>query len=73
MFFSLWNTIRFSQIEVMQFMIILFQTIMTWMPLAEQNLDDMETPSSHPQTLKSQIEELKVKHLTYLVCYLLHE
>jgi hypothetical protein len=41
-------------------MVMLFQTIMTWMPLAEQTLDDMETPSNHPQTLKSQIEELKV-------------
>lgn len=33
---------------------------MTWLPLAEQTLDEMETPSSSPQTLKTQIEELKV-------------
>ena len=33
---------------------------MTWMPLAEQTLDDMETISNNPQTLKGQIEELKV-------------
>lgn len=33
---------------------------MTWLPLAEQTLDEMETPSSSPQNLKTQIEELKV-------------
>lgn len=33
---------------------------MTWLPLAEQTLDEMETPSSNPQNLKTQIEELKV-------------
>lgn len=33
---------------------------MTWLPLAEQTLDEMEAPSSSPQTLKTQIEDLKV-------------
>lgn len=45
---------------------------MTWMPLAEQTLDDMETISNNPQTLKGQIEELKVsQRLNFYVAWYL--
>lgn len=44
---------------------------MTWMPLAEQTLDDMETISNNPQTLKVQIEELKVSQR--LIFFMLHD